>query len=50
MQIRSLTESAFQFIFNIVGCIEYLDDKNTLETFHFLKPPMCFFLSSESKF
>jgi len=26
--ITKLTESAFQFLFNIVGSIEYLDDKN----------------------
>lgn len=26
--IKKLNDSAFQFIYNIVGSIEYLDDKN----------------------
>ncbi|CAD8200520.1 unnamed protein product [Paramecium octaurelia] len=44
-----LAKSAFQFIFNIVGSIEYVNQKDQIEIFHFLKPPMCFFLSEETK-
>lgn len=44
-----LTRSAFEFIFSIIGTIEYVDNNQQLETFHYLIPPKCYFLSSETK-
>jgi hypothetical protein len=39
----------FAFINSIVGCIEYVDKNNQIQSLYFLIPPMCFFLSSETK-
>jgi hypothetical protein len=41
--------SAFKFIFSIVGTIEYVSSTGVLDTFHFLRPPIGYFLSSETK-